>query len=185
MKNLLLLITSLLLISCSNDNSTQKTRLLVNHYKQTTIGVDKTLLLVVQENENVGSETWTYLFDAIEGFDYEFGYVYELDVQKQTISNPPADGSSIQYELIEVISKTQVQNEVTFDLTIKSVSMISPPDFVLGDSESGYTLLNEINIDCDTLCDQLSEALANEDEVKGTFTHLDPSTIKLNRLIIE
>jgi heat shock protein HslJ len=54
------------------------------------------------------TEEWQLFYDSIEGFTYEPGYVYELTVQKETIANPPADGSSIRWVLVEEVSKTAV-----------------------------------------------------------------------------
>jgi hypothetical protein len=47
-----------------------------------------------------------FFYDQIEGFTFEDGFEYELVVSKTEILNPPADGSSVAYELIEVVSKT-------------------------------------------------------------------------------
>lgn len=51
------------------------------------------------------NEDYQLFYSSIEGFDYEPGYDYELLVQKTPVDNPPADGSSIQWTLVEVVSK--------------------------------------------------------------------------------
>ncbi|WP_374988004.1 hypothetical protein [Marinoscillum sp. MHG1-6] len=84
----------------------------------------------------------------------------------------------------EVLSKTQVDKESTFELTLRSVSQIDPPNFVFGDLEVGYSLLDEVEINCDTLCNDLSEALATENELIGRFVHQATDTIKLIEIII-
>ncbi len=43
--------------------------------------------------------------DGIIGFQYEKGYKYELKVEKTVLSNPPADGFSVEYRLLDVVSK--------------------------------------------------------------------------------
>ncbi|NTV37714.1 MAG: DUF4377 domain-containing protein, partial [Anaerolineales bacterium] len=43
-------------------------------------------------------------YDQIEGFDFEEGKEYVLTVSAEPIENPPADVSTIQYRLVEVIS---------------------------------------------------------------------------------
>lgn len=63
--------------------------------------------------------------------------------------------------------------------------MFNPPDFVYGDTQSGFTLLNEIDINCSTMCNDLSLSLENEEEIKGLFSHIDSNTIKLESIIIE
>ena len=51
---------------------------------------------------------WSLFYDAIEGFDYEAGYTYELLVTETPVENPPADGSSIKTTLVEVVKKEAV-----------------------------------------------------------------------------
>ncbi len=51
------------------------------------------------------NENWLNFYDQIEGFTYEPGYDYELQVMTSNIPNPPMDASSIKYELVKVISK--------------------------------------------------------------------------------
>lgn len=54
------------------------------------------------------SEEWTYFYGGIEGFTYEPGFHWTLRVQTRRIANPPADGSSIEYRLVEVVEKLAV-----------------------------------------------------------------------------
>lgn len=60
-----------------------------------------------QENKIINENDWQYFCQSIEGFDgiYEEGYIYQISVNKIKIKNPPQDGSSVKYELIEVLSK--------------------------------------------------------------------------------
>ena len=44
-------------------------------------------------------------FNEIEGFTFEPGYTYELQVERTTLGNPPADASIYTYRLIEELSK--------------------------------------------------------------------------------
>jgi len=184
MKNFIIIIMiSLILVSCGEEEEAKEVSLRVNHYRQTAIGVDKTLVFLVQEDEKVGSNAWDYLYDGIAGFNYEYGTIYDLKVIKRSISNPPSDGSSIEYELKEIISETPASDGSSFELTLKSVSQIDPPNFVFGGLEEGYSLLGEVEINCDILCDELAEKLVTEDELNGRFVHQTPDTIKLIELI--
>lgn len=56
-------------------------------------------------------EDYQLFYSQIEGFTYESGYDYELLVQKTPIENPPADGSSIQWTLVDVVSQTPIATE--------------------------------------------------------------------------
>jgi hypothetical protein len=51
-------------------------------------------------------EDYQFFYSPIEGFDYEPGFDYELLVQKTPVENPPADASSIQWTLVEIVSQT-------------------------------------------------------------------------------
>ncbi len=52
-------------------------------------------------------DDWQNFYDAIEGFDPEPGYGYRLRVLKRPVPDPPADGSSISWHLLEVLEKTR------------------------------------------------------------------------------
>lgn len=54
------------------------------------------------------NEDYQFFYSDIQGFDYEPGFDYELLVQKIPVENPPADASSIEWRLVEVVSKTPV-----------------------------------------------------------------------------
>ncbi|MEW7289700.1 DUF4377 domain-containing protein [Aquimarina sp. 2304DJ70-9] len=58
--------------------------------------------------ENIAND-WTYFYDTIEGFDYEEGYTYELEIVVNQIENPPEDGSSLHYTLVKILSKEKDQ----------------------------------------------------------------------------
>jgi hypothetical protein len=49
---------------------------------------------------------WTLFYDGIEGFTYEPGFRYLLRVAVRQVPNPPADGSSLAYRLVDVLTKT-------------------------------------------------------------------------------
>jgi hypothetical protein len=51
---------------------------------------------------------WQYFYSEIEGFTHEAGYAYELRVLEQKVDDPPADGSSLRWRLVKVISRTPV-----------------------------------------------------------------------------
>lgn len=172
--------------SCSKDeNPHEVVNLRVNHYKQTAIGFGPRLVLQTQESNEIGMDTWSYFYSDIEGFNYEPGFIYMLSVEKQKISNPLQDGSSIKYILKKVISKEKVSSEVTFEIKLKSIKLSDPPSFVTGDLDSNYKILNEIEIDCNDLCENLSEKLQTEDEVSGIFKHADNNTISLISILSE
>jgi len=52
-----------------------------------------------------GEDSWQLFYDTIEGFTYEEGHAYELEVDIEKVANPPADGSNLKYSLKKVIKK--------------------------------------------------------------------------------
>lgn len=63
-------------------------------------GVAPQMCMQVAESEDGEYE---YFYDQIEGFDFVEGTSYVIDVAVQEIEDPPADGSSIAYTLVEII----------------------------------------------------------------------------------
>ncbi|MGS0497134.1 DUF4377 domain-containing protein [Pseudoalteromonas mariniglutinosa] len=96
----ILLITCLLIISCDDDNDTSSldTKTFASH-KTPCVGVSQQLCLIIQDDD-VGS----YFYDSIEGFDFVWGHTYQLSLKITDIINPPADASSLQYSIENVIS---------------------------------------------------------------------------------
>lgn len=93
-------------------------------------GVAPQKCLLVKENAD---DEYTFFYDQIEGFEWEPGFEYELLVNVTNVENPPADGSSLQYELVEVVSKTAVADN-------------SPISFLNGD-----WVLTELTVDGQTI----------------------------------
>ena len=52
-----------------------------------------------------GNGNWEYFYDQIEGFEFVQGNEYVLVVSTSSIPNPPADASSIEYSMANVISQ--------------------------------------------------------------------------------
>ncbi|WP_109098834.1 DUF4377 domain-containing protein [Aquimarina sp. AU58] len=71
------------------------------------VGVGPQKCMLYKENP---TDKWTYFYDTIEGFKYEDGYNYQIEVAITKIENPPADGSSLHYTLVKIISKEKNQS---------------------------------------------------------------------------
>ena len=112
---LFILLLGLLLIACapaapeSNSVSAENdgTTLYVGAEQVDCTGVAPQTCLLVKEDAN---GEYAYFYDAIEGFEWEAGYEYELSVRVTEVEDPPADGSSLRYELIKIISKSPVDS---------------------------------------------------------------------------
>ena len=100
----------LLFISCSSDDDGMETlNLRVNYFTLPCVGSFPTDCLQVQEGNEIGGSSWFNFFGSIEGFEFEPGFVYDLQIEKTRIENPPADGLSFSYRLVRIVSKTGVE----------------------------------------------------------------------------
>ena len=66
------------------------------------VGVGPMQCLSVRQHPDT---VWTLFYDGIEGFSFEPGYQYTIRVAVRTVNNPPADGSSLAYRLLALITK--------------------------------------------------------------------------------
>jgi hypothetical protein len=73
-------------------------------------------------------DDYQLLYSDIRGFDYEPGYNYELRVLKTPVPNPPADASSINWTLVEVVSKTPAISSSRGDVCAIVTTMPSAAD---------------------------------------------------------
>lgn len=79
------------------------TDLYVADHTAPCMGVAPMTCLVVREDPNA---EWTFHYFGISGFDYEPGYFYHLRVEITPVDNPPIDGSSTSWRLVEIVDKT-------------------------------------------------------------------------------
>lgn len=176
-KHILLLISIGILFSCSNDDDSSRIiNMRINHYQNTGMALSPVLTLLVQEDNAIGTNNWNRFYDGIGGFNYAPGKIYNLSVKVEEIKNPPADGSSLKYTLLKIKSIQDVNNETLFDVDLK----INGQNFVT--TNSGYKLLNQIEIDCNSLCNELETTLQNKSSVVATFKRISDNELKLIEL---
>jgi uncharacterized membrane protein len=76
----------------------------VAHRRVDCIGVAPQKCYLIKSTQY---EDWRFWYSEIEGFDFEEGYAYELLVREVPVEDPPADGSSVKLELVEVLLKVE------------------------------------------------------------------------------
>lgn len=86
----------------------------ISHYKVPCKGDGLQLCYLVSQN---GGEP-EYLYEAIEGFDYEWGYNYNIRVEQFEVRQPESDVSAVSYHLIKELSKEKVATGETFQLPL-------------------------------------------------------------------
>lgn len=108
----IILVVYMMIMGCSgntttNNSDSKSIELYVDSKRVDCVGVAPQKCLRTRTDPN---GEWQFFYDTIEGFDYKEGFTYKLKVNTFNVENPPADASSIRYELDEVISKTAVEN---------------------------------------------------------------------------
>ncbi len=63
-------------------------------------------------------------YDRIDGFNFEWGYRYTLHVSASAVENPPQDGSSIVYSLLEQLDKRAVAEPAEFSIWIPGIDLL-------------------------------------------------------------
>lgn len=103
-------ILALLAVACGGDG-TSNSEVAVNDRTETLFigpdlvpceGVGPQMCLQVRRAPDA---EWELFYDTIHGFEHEPGTSYELEVQVVPVADAPADGSSLRYELVRVISE--------------------------------------------------------------------------------
>ncbi len=110
-------------------------------------------------------DDWTTFYDQIEGFDYEEGYEYLLNVKIKTIKNPPADGSSLKYTLVEVFEKKKTEKPITLNNKWKVISMKGVED---------------LQINPTIQFDENEKRISGNAGCNSYFGNYDPESVKLD-----
>jgi hypothetical protein len=113
----------------------------VQHYKKPCMGEGPRLCYLIDR----GKGDFEYFYDEIEGFEYRWGFSYEIVVIR---SSQPAvsDASTLKYRLDSVVEQRRAPVDALFDLPVKL------EDQVLIEARDGAcTLLGAIDIDTSQL----------------------------------
>lgn len=87
--------------------------------------------------------------EYIEAFNFEWGNYYTLEVKKTKLANPPMDGSSVIYELIEVKSKSPATGDMVFQIRLEFERYLGSgenEDLIVKKEDDVYVYDNDIEI---------------------------------------
>lgn len=73
---------------------------------------------LTQKDVQIGTESWDSFQAGITGFDNEFGYVYDLTRNRDVLYDPLIDHPGVFYSLRKINSKSKVDLETTFEITL-------------------------------------------------------------------
>lgn len=170
-----LLISICFLLSCKkegNSYSDKVERVRVNFFLN--VNPNHSLTPFFQSNHHIGTDTWEPLLFPMKRFEYKPGFIYDLLAVRRNTPMPASPGA-VAYKLIKVVSIEKVANDVPFTVYLKGISK----SYVTGDINKGYQLLNQIDIDCNSYCAALENALKKDNNLKGTFIRNENGSFKL------
>jgi hypothetical protein len=102
MKKLMVItVLSFFVIACKKELVKEQTLIVADH-KVSCTGLVPQQCLLIKEKE---TDNWEFFYDHIEGFDYESGYQYVIEIKVYDVTNPPIDGSGKRYVLKRIINK--------------------------------------------------------------------------------
>ncbi|WP_165024673.1 DUF4377 domain-containing protein [Dysgonomonas sp. ZJ279] len=102
MKKIIYLSLSLILVmaSCTSNKTVKYT---IASQSADCVGVGPQKCMLVKKGN---ATDWQYFYTNIEGFNYEEGNEYVIEVKEEKLENVPADASSIKYIMLKQLSKT-------------------------------------------------------------------------------
>jgi hypothetical protein len=114
-----------------------------------------------------GEDRWVYLYEMIEGFEFEWGTEYEILVQIQQATPVFPMDSALKYTLLEVLSTTQRTGEDTFAYTARD-SQIRIVEL----DQQEFSLLGRKSFVCrGDQCDNLRSAMAQNQSALLSFKY--------------
>lgn len=120
--------------------------------------------------------------EFIDGFTFEWGYQYELEIKETKLDEPLMDAGDTDYELIRQVSRTKVDHDYEFSLSLENqvyLGLGENTNSLVEESEGVYLYMDEIRIYVpDDLQEEFAEILSGTSKI-GVFKFTHPGTITL------
>jgi len=120
-QSIFMLFSIAILLGCNKENikkeNTKITIITVSDKLADCVGAhSKRKCLLIKD---VKTDKKDFLYSNIEGFKYEEGFSYKLEVEISKLKKPIVDGSSVKYKLIKLISKKKLDNPKVSEETLR------------------------------------------------------------------
>lgn len=83
-------------------------------YKSSCIGEGVRCCFIAKRNGD-----WKPFYSNINGFNYEWGHSYKIEVKSEPVKKQIQDESSMKYRLLKVIKKEKIDQNFEFELILK------------------------------------------------------------------
>ncbi|MFT5602721.1 MAG: hypothetical protein ACI8Q1_001106 [Parvicella sp.] len=126
--------------------------------------------------------------EFLEGFDFAWGYTYEISVKETKLSETLSDGTQYDYSFIKIISKTKVADSIEFRLFLdanrysyKMDSSEQEMNITLKKiNDSTYNYFDEVEIIVpDHLSAKFNQIFEGKTSKVGRFVFFDDKQIRL------
>lgn len=108
MKKIAFISIALLFMLAGCHSGDNREKLVIASIQADCVGVAPMKCMLVKR---VNQPDWEFFYNTIEGFTYEPGYEYVVEIRSENVENPAADQSSIRYILVKQISKEKKESE--------------------------------------------------------------------------
>ena len=111
-----------------------------------------------------------YLYEPIAGFEQEWGISARLVVERVDIPDPPEDGSSFRYELVDVVDTERVPGGSSFSLLINRDQLVA--------AGAGFAFPDGREVECAdaALCADIADRVAAGASFELQLEHPDDPT---------
>ena len=168
-----------LLFLCYSCSKNTKKVLFISNKQVDCIGVAPQKCLDIKEER---STEWTFLYNAIEGFDYEEGFFYKIKVDVSEVDNTAADQSSHKYTLIEILEKSKTP--LTLNNASLLVTRINDRDR-FGRNPFIKIDLSKNEITGNTSCNRFSGKITLKKNNKVAFSKIVSTEMMCNEIDVE
>ena len=122
--------------------------------------------------------------EYLHGFDFKWGHQYRVRLKETKLANPPMDGSSLEYELLEVLSDTKMPDDYEFTMWLSRDLYLGHGDDQVGNlvkkGDSTYLYMDEVNIQIGIeMTVTMDKVLLENKDVRAHFTVVNENTIRL------
>ena len=155
---------------CNNETEGDEVKTIyINHYKAECGSL--ALVLCLQSKGEM-DDVWSYFYENIDNFEYEWGFTYKIEVELENIENPPEDSSSLKYTLLNILEKEKASSTALFDVSAsRSIGLVKKI------SDGIYSLYGDQEFSCNTTqCVTIDSLISQELAMLFEFSHDDDST---------
>ena len=87
--------------------------IIIGPYRQRCHGAhgERDCLMIYNEDSN----RWGFFFDGVEGFDFEPGFIYTLEVRLEDLGPYIQDAGPYAYHLLKIIEKKKAPEDFSYD----------------------------------------------------------------------